>query len=204
MPPRFPDPAVSLAELIRMACVLEAAARKPGNVHPGAAFADVCHADFVRSAEAAAPILAEAGRLGVGRAVLQSVEATIAAVGCNTNLGIILLIAPLAAVPREKPLTEGIGPVLAGTTVEDSRQVYRAIRLARPGGLGRAEREDVAEEPTLPLVEVMRLAAGRDRIAAQYANDFADVLGRGVDPAGQQVNQRLGQVTAARSSRAPR
>jgi triphosphoribosyl-dephospho-CoA synthase len=170
-----------LSESIRSACVLEATARKPGNVHPQAAFADVCHADFVRSADVVAPVLARAGETGVGQAVLDSVEATISVVGRNTNLGIVLLLAPLAAVPAEELLRHGIHGVLDRTTVADSRLVYRAIRRASPGGLGRAPREDVAGEPTRTLVEVMRLAADRDRIAQQYANGFQDVLQFGVE-----------------------
>lgn len=175
------SPREQLADWIRTACVLEATARKPGNVHPEAAFADASHAEFVRSAEVIAPILARTDDLGVGAAILESVEATMAAVGKNTNLGIILLLAPLAAVPSQRKLQDGIGDVLARTTVSDSQQVYRAIRRAHPGGLGSANQEDVADEPTLPLVDVMRLAAERDRIARQYANGFADVLGFGVE-----------------------
>ncbi len=82
----------------------------------------------------------------------------------NVNLGIILLLAPLAAVPRGRPLAEGVAGVLDRTTLEDARLAYQAIRLANPGGLGRSpEGEDVADEPTGTLLEVMRLAEGRDR-----------------------------------------
>jgi triphosphoribosyl-dephospho-CoA synthase len=62
--------------------------------------------------------------------------------------------------------------VLEETTVEDAREVYAAIRLAAPGGLGRVEEEDISGEPTKTLLEVMRLAAGRDTIAREYATDF--------------------------------
>ena len=69
-----------------------------------------------------------------------------------------------------------IGGVLAALTREDARFVFKAIRLANPGGLGRVESEDVAAEPSVTLLEAMRLAANRDRIAEQYANNFATVL----------------------------
>jgi len=62
--------------------------------------------------------------------------------------------------------------VLDATTVDDARDVYAAIRLASPGGLGRAETQDVADEPTMSLLEVMRLAAHRDGIAREYATTF--------------------------------
>lgn len=170
----------SLPKVIRQACVLEASAAKPGNVHPRASFPNLTFDDFVRSAEAAAPVLAHAAELGVGRAVFQAIEATRAVVSSNTNLGIVLLIAPLAAVPSDRPLRDGIGDVLNRLTREDAAWVYRAIRLAQPGGLGKADEQDVANEPTGTLREVMALAAHRDGVAAQYANNFAWVLQEGL------------------------
>jgi len=168
---------LAVAEAVRRACVLEVGAPKAGNVHRGARFDDVTWLDFVRSAEAVAPVLADTGRLGVGWAILDSVNATQSAAGRNTNLGIILLLAPLCAVPVNVPLTDGIAPVLAGLTVEDAALAFAAIRAAKPGGIGRAEREDVHSAPRVSLLDAMRLAANRDAIARQYANGFADVLG---------------------------
>jgi triphosphoribosyl-dephospho-CoA synthase len=56
--------------------------------------------------------------------------------------------------------------------VDDARDVYAAIRLANPGGLGEADSQDVAEEPTVTLLEAMRLAAERDGIAREYSTAF--------------------------------
>jgi triphosphoribosyl-dephospho-CoA synthase len=159
-----------------LACLLEATARKPGNVHPEASFRDLTYADFVRSAHLIRPSFERAGEWGVGRIVRDAVERTRREVGTNTNLGILLLLAPLASVPAGVTIAGGIGGVLAGLTREDARLVYEAIRMANPGGLGRVENEDVAAEPTVTLLEAMRLAADRDRIAEQYANNFATVL----------------------------
>lgn len=159
-----------------LACLLEATARKPGNVHPEAAFRDLTYADFVRSAHLIGPAFEHAGEWSVGRIVLDAVERTRRDVGTNTNLGIVLLLAPLASVPAGVTIADGIGDVLAGLTREDARLVYEAIRLANPGGLGRVANEDVAAEPSVTLLEAMRLAGDRDRIAEQYANNFATVL----------------------------
>jgi triphosphoribosyl-dephospho-CoA synthase len=142
-----------------LACLLEATARKPGNVHPGASFADLTYADFVRSAHLIGPSFEQAREWSVGRIVLDAVERTQRAVGRNTNLGILLLLAPLASVPHGVALRDGIGGVLAGLTREDAALVYEAIRLVNPGGLGRVESEDVAETPSVTLLEAMRLAA---------------------------------------------
>ena len=169
-----------LEHWIRSACLLEATARKPGNVHPGASFADLTYDDFVKSANAIAPILAQARERGVGQAILDASLATREQVGRNTNLGIILLLAPLAAAEPGIKLRDGIAGVLAALGVEDSKLVYRAIAAAQPGGMGRVEDEDLANEPRSALVEVMRLAAGRDMIARQYATDFDLILNAGM------------------------
>ncbi|MBI5761009.1 MAG: triphosphoribosyl-dephospho-CoA synthase [Planctomycetales bacterium] len=170
-----------LSLLIRTACVLEASARKLGNVHPLASFPDLCYEDFLNAAEAASPVLARSRELGVGRAVLDAVVATRERTSSNVNLGIILLLAPLAAVPPGVPLRDGIRDVLARLTNDDARLVYEAIRLAQPGGLGRVDREDVSTEPTGTLLDVMRLAADRDLIAKQYAMEFSLVVNDGVE-----------------------
>ena len=163
---------MTLCEQLEFACLMEATACKPGNVHPAAAFDDLTYADFTRAAQAIAEPLSQAGHVGVGRAALNAVQATRAVVATNVNLGIVLLLAPLAAVPLNVPLCSGICRVLTQTTVEDSVDVYAAIRLARPGGLGTVDSEDVNERPSLTLRDVMALAAERDLIAAQYATNL--------------------------------
>lgn len=169
-----------LEDQIRAACILEATARKPGNVHPLRSFPDLTYQDFIESADAVAPILSRTGEIGVGRAVRDAIAATRERIGRNTNLGIVLLIAPLAAVPRGVRLIDGIESVLAGLTRHDANLVYEAIRLAQPGGMGKVDDQDVSAPPTQSLVEVMRLAADRDLIARQYAENFSIVLDVGL------------------------
>jgi triphosphoribosyl-dephospho-CoA synthase len=162
------------------ACRAELDALKPGNVHVHAAGHGMEVDDFRRSAEASAGPIADP-KQSVGARILAAVEATRAACGQNTNLGILLLSAPLAAAAQGGgDLAASLARVLAGLTVADARLAYRAIRLAAPGGLGRSDRHDVAEEPRVTLLEAMRAAAARDRIAWQYANGFADILELGV------------------------
>ena len=163
----------------QVACLWEATARKPGNVHRFSDFADTTYLDFALSAAASAPVLASAAGRPVGATVLECVRATRAVTGSNTNLGMVLLLAPLAAVPAGEGLRAGVARVLAGLTVEDARLAYQAIRLARPGGLGQAPEQDVAAEPTETLRQVMARAAQRDSIARQYAESFALVFDDG-------------------------
>ncbi|MFO1004174.1 MAG: triphosphoribosyl-dephospho-CoA synthase [Planctomycetaceae bacterium] len=169
-----------ISQWVRVACEREVQSPKPGNVSPGNDFADATVADFLASADAIAPVMAMASERPLGRTILDSVEATRRVVGHNTNLGIILLIAPLAAVPASKSLSEGIGDILKCSSVDDSIAVYEAIRRAQPAGLGEVKDQDLQQTPTQNLVECMRLAADRDLIAAQYANGFRQVLGNGL------------------------
>ncbi|WP_437190820.1 triphosphoribosyl-dephospho-CoA synthase [Planctomicrobium sp. SH527] len=168
-----------LAGQIQAACILECSARKPGNVHPSASFSDVSYLDFVRSAEAIAPILASASQTSIGQSIRDAVVATQQAVGSNTNLGMILLLAPLAAIPDQVRTKDGIARVLAQLDSNDANLVYSAISLAKPGGLGTVQEEDVSAPPAISLIEAMRLASDRDLVARQYANQFNDVLGFG-------------------------
>ena len=169
-----------LADWIRMACLLEASAPKPGNVHPGAASADLTFADFVRSAEVVSPILARSRELGVGYAICDAVCRTHEVVGKNTNLGIILLLAPLAAVPTGTPLRRGISSVLSHLTQIDAQWAYQAIRTAAPGSMGTVPQQDVSQRPSVTLLDAMRLAVDRDGVARQYATDFHDVFSVGI------------------------
>jgi triphosphoribosyl-dephospho-CoA synthase len=155
---------------------MEATARKPGNVHRGADFEDTHFHEYLLSAAAIAEPLNRVHPFGVGCTIREAVDATRRVVTRNTNLGMILLLAPLAAVPDTQALADGIAAVLAATTIEDARQVYQAIRLAQPGGLGKVADQDVAGEPTVTLLEVMRLAADRDMVARQYDNNFHEVF----------------------------
>jgi triphosphoribosyl-dephospho-CoA synthase len=175
---------VNVGMAAQLACLLEVSAPKPGNVSPGRHFADLRYEDFLASALAIGEPMAAAGEHGVGVTVRQAVEATAQWSRSNTNLGIVLLFAPLARAASlsasDASLPESVRAVLEATTVDDARQAYAAIRLARPGGLDRAEAQDVSDEPTMTLVEVMRLAAHRDTVASEYATGFEVTFGLAV------------------------
>lgn len=166
--------AQEVAQAAQAACLLEVSAPKPGNVHRHADFADARYEDFLLSAVAIGPAFLRAGRVSVGRTIYRAIRDTRRWVRTNTNLGIVLLLAPLAkAALQPGPLRENLSRVLAGLTVEDARLAYAAIRLARPGGLGRVAVGDVAGKAHLTLREAMALARERDAIAREYVTDFA-------------------------------
>jgi triphosphoribosyl-dephospho-CoA synthase len=164
-----------IASAAQLACLIEASAPKPGNVSPGRDFPDASYEDFLASAAAIGPALAS--ELPLGATINAAIRATGQWTRSNTNLGMVLLLAPLAraarsSAPSSLPLRDALHNVLASTTIEDAREVYAAIRLARPGGLGTVAEEDVAGEPGVALTDAMRMAADTDSIAAEYATDF--------------------------------
>jgi triphosphoribosyl-dephospho-CoA synthase len=171
-----------VAAAAQLACLLEVSAPKPGNVSLGRNFHDTRYEDFLASAVAIGPAMAAAGERPLGATIRAAVEETGRWARSNTNLGIVLLLAPLAQAARLEggSLRERIARVLAETTVMDAEETYAAIRRARPGGLGQSAAEDVAATPTVTLREAMALAAGRDTIAREYVTDFAVTFEVGV------------------------
>jgi triphosphoribosyl-dephospho-CoA synthase len=160
------------------ACRLDVLVRKPGNVSFSSSGHGMTAQHFVDSAAAAAEPLCEAAA-PVGRRIERAVAAAFAAAGCNANLGIVLLCAPLAAAAERdpgSPLHARVEAVLDALTVADAHAAYRAIAAANPGGLGHAQAEDVRAEPSVGLRAAMALAATRDTIARQYANGFLDLF----------------------------
>jgi triphosphoribosyl-dephospho-CoA synthase len=194
--PRSVTPA-EVAAAAQLACLLEVSAPKPGNVSPGRHFVDIRYEDFLASAVAIGGPLAGVGTRPLGTTIRLAIEATARWTRSNTNLGIVLMLTPLARAALEirqhaesapwgfaewqsNGLREAVRRVLDGTTVDDAREVYAAIRLAAPGGLGRVKDQDVASDPDVTLVEAMRLAAHRDGVAREYATAFETTFEAGV------------------------
>lgn len=167
------------------ACRLDVETAKPGNVSVASAGHGMTSTQFIESATAAANALFNRGA-AIGPRIFDAVTLTRARVACNTNLGIVLLVAPLAAALESTPAPHDAAhaaawqrateAALAALDIDDARAAYRAIALANPGGLGDAPEQTVHAEPTVSLREAMALAAARDSIARQYAEGFRDVF----------------------------
>jgi triphosphoribosyl-dephospho-CoA synthase len=171
-----------VAACYREACRYDVLAAKPGNVSVESSGHGMEARDFLASAQSS--VLPLCGRVrGVGAAAREAIAATWAAVGCNTNLGIVLLAAPLAQAalrPLAGDLRARLAQVLGALDVADAVEAYAAIRQACPAGLGQVAAGDVAAAPTLDLRAAMALAAERDRIAWNYVHDYADVFELGL------------------------
>jgi triphosphoribosyl-dephospho-CoA synthase len=188
------DPA-AVAFIVHEACLAELRAFKPGNVSFASAGHGMGARDFVASADAMAGVLT-APAACVGERILRAVKATRSVVPFNTNLGIILLCAPLAQAAlldlADRSLRLRLRRVLDALDVRDAELAYQAIRLAEPGGLGRVENHDISGQPRITLLEAMWEARQRDRIAAQYATCYFDVIETGF-PIARRAMQRHGR-----------
>lgn len=169
-----------IAAAYEAACRQEIEALKPGNVHLFADGHRMSTGQFLDSARVSAIPLTDPG-LPVGRRILEAVRATRAAVSTNTNLGILLLSAPIArAAEMDGDIGKNLATVLQSMTMDDARAVFEAIVLAAPGGLGSADTHDVRDAPAAPLLDAMREASERDMIARQYVTAFKDIFDIGL------------------------
>lgn len=184
------------------ACGLDVAVRKPGNVSFASGGHDMVAQQFLTSARVSAPALCEPGA-APGARLEAAVAATRAAVGCNTNLGILLLAMPLVCAAERagerscRSLRSALKGCLQALDLADAAAAYRAIALANPGGLGAADEEDVSRPPTVGLRAAMALAADRDLIARQYAEDYRLVFEFGLDAFQAPVAATLAQRVQA-------
>ena len=182
-----PSSPSSLEQAFIRACTLDVTTLKPGNVSEDAPGHRMTAAQFIASAAAAAPLLCLAGA-PVGQRIRGAVEATLRVAGCNTNLGIVLLCAPISAAAQtlaadadvEQSLRRRLREVVTSLTVADADEAFRAIALANPGGLGTVAEHDVHAAAAIDLRAAMSLAASGDMVAQQYANDFADLFETGL------------------------
>jgi len=171
---------------VQLACLLEVSAAKPGNVTPAHDFADMTYADLVRSALALGPVFGRrrARARGVGELIADGVEATARVARANTNLGIVLLFAPLVRAAATRRPDEGLRAAtertLAQLDVDDAAAAFAAIARARPGGLGDAPEHDVRAPARISLRAAMAAAAHRDSIASEYATGYVIVFDTGL------------------------
>lgn len=195
------------ADAVRWACLLEATAPKPGNVSPGRDFSDLRYQDFVVAAELTADAF-ESERDSFSRSILAASESIASRLATNVNLGILLLLAPLAQVDQsaERRLSRStwqaeVSRLLSGCDDSDCQRVYRAIAVSKPGGMGQVEHGDVSEPPTMGLIDAMKLAQDRDSIARNYANGFQSLFHETV-PIVQHAIETRGDVLAGISEAA--
>ena len=181
------------------ACHSELEALKVGNVHIYGHGHQMTVQHFVASADCAAPFIGDT-TLSVGERIRASIEATHAEVGSNTNLGIVLLAAPIAAATqstmyqRQGCLRPALRDVLVNLSQQDAVDAYAAICMAYEPHLGTREQHDVRDAPTITLYQAMQHAQDNDIIARQYATAFEDVYAQGVALLNKNKHRPLGDT----------
>ncbi|MHA1243934.1 MAG: triphosphoribosyl-dephospho-CoA synthase [Candidatus Heimdallarchaeota archaeon] len=217
----LPDNIKRLTNYIRMcgelACLLEVSATpKPGNVHRFRDFEDTKYEDFLAASVAFGKHLEELSMKGLqlkerkiswnqitlGKNIYEAIkESDFFHLGGNTNLGIILLLAPLSIAAgmsiKEKNddficdimlLQNNVIEVMINSTVDDAINVSNGIAYISPGGLGNVEKFDVTnpdlreelEANNTSLVKLMGECKDRDNICFELALGFPITFGKGI------------------------
>ncbi len=195
-----------VSECLQLAMLLEVSAYpKPGNVHRTADFSDTRYEHFLASAVVVGRFFRKAAERGVliglgelepkkvelGKIIKDAVEKVSSWIsGGNTILGTIILLSPLAVaagtnlIKEEKfhieSLRQNLRLVVEATTPVDAVNLYEAVQLARPGGLGKVPELDVNDpsskkeilERRISLFEIFRIASKYDSVAAEWINNY--------------------------------
>lgn len=200
------DNADRVSECLQLAVLLEVSAHpKPGNVHRTADFQETRYEHFLASAVGLMPSFKGAARKGVlasqgkisadkleiGKIIKDAVEHVRTwQSGGNTLLGVIILLTPMAFAAgkalTEKPfsvskLRENIKLAVESTTPMDAVNVYDAISIAEPSGLGKAPRLDVADPSSkrkilnenVTLLDVFKISSSWDSISSEWVKNYS-------------------------------
>lgn len=171
-----------LIEAYKYACECDVKAFKPGNVSIYSEGYNKSVNDFILSAQVSSiPITNPLHTLG--ERIYYAISATRKHVSCNTNLGIVLLCAPLIEAAyqslyqkKKQNLRDALQTVLNNTSQADAEWVFKAIALANPTGLGKSIHQDIHKNPNVSLLQAMVIAGYRDQIARQYTINFKDIF----------------------------
>ena len=194
-----------VSRCLELAILLEVSAYpKPGNVHRTADFRETRYEHFLASAVVVAPrfkhaaergIQVSTGKIGpvdvgIGKVIKEAVKSvSLWQRGGNTLLGSIVLLSPVAVaagmvLAKEKfsisKLRENVKVVIESSTPMDAIDVYDAILIAKPGGLGKAPKLDVTDpaskqkilDDQVTLFEVFKIASEYDSIASEWVNNY--------------------------------
>jgi len=107
--------------------------------------------------------------------ILSAIERTNLVTKTNTNLGIVLLVCPLAKlIQRGAAITPpNIAAEIETLTGAESRAIYQAIAKAKAGGLASVDKHDVNDADGAPdkLIDAMEQSRERDmRVGARENN----------------------------------
>ena len=186
--------------------LLEVIVSKPGNVTPTASFEGTRIEHFLASAVAAELSFEKAASrgitvsenklcvsdVGIGQIIKEcAVDINTWQKGGNTLLGTVILFVPIAVAAgmtqtvenftfNFSRLRENLRLAVESTTAEDSVNLYEAIDLASPSGLGDAPVLSVTDPDSkatllkddISLFEVFKIASSYDDICSEWVNNY--------------------------------
>ena len=223
------ETAEHVSRCLELAILLEVSAYpKPGNVHRTADFRETRYEHFLASAVAVAPhfkhaaergIQVSTGKIGpadvgIGKVIKDAVKSvSLWQRGGNTLLGSIVLLSPIAVaagmvLAKEKfsitKLRENVKVVIESSTPMDAIDVYDAILIAKPSGLGEAPKLDVTDPASkqkilndqVTLFEVFKIASEYDSIASEWVNNYPITFDLGYPYFTQQLEEMRDVNTA--------
>lgn len=151
---------------------------KPGNVNLLSPHKDTKAQDYLDSATLSSKELFNQNH-SLGKRILESVKVTRSQVNVNTNLGIILLCAPVIQSYIDfnaLDLRDCIKKTLSATSVKDTHDLCAAINISSPGGLGDSDMYDTVSYPNASIKQIMDYSREYDRISYQYSHNFTDIF----------------------------
>ncbi len=163
------------------ACKLDAFSIKPGNVFINNPAYGMTHTDFLRSSIACSEIICQKN-LDIGIKTYECVKSSIDLVGCNTNLGIILLCVPIVQAlfidNNHRFSQNNLKYVIQSIDRKQTKYIYEAINLAKAGGMGKKDIYDLndSKNKDFTLLEAMKYASTYDYIANEYCNNFDNII----------------------------
>jgi len=198
------ETAEHVSRCLELAILLEVSAYpKPGNIHRTADFQETRYEHFLASAVAVAPHFKHAAEqgikvsegkikptdVGIGTIIKDAVKSvSLWQSDGNTLLGAIILLSPIAVaagmLAEEKfspsKLRKTMKVIVESSTPMDAVNVYDAIQIAKPSGLGRAPKLDVTDpvskqkilDEQVTLLEVFKIASAYDSIASEWVNNY--------------------------------
>lgn len=185
-----------IAKIAQLSSVLEVSGYpKPGNVHRTRDFDDMVFEDFLISGIAIGDSIRDAANhaskinssisfkdSNLGKYILESVKETDKWIANNTNLGIIMLITPIAMSAAISDnlnhLKDNINNLIINTTVIDAIALYNAISIADAGGMGEQDNFDVNSddsineltENNLNIFDVLKISSPWDNLAKELTS----------------------------------
>ena len=189
---------IILKKQIKFVCDTEIKSLKPGNVHKYSKGHGMNIKDFLKSSLIISKCLTK-NNLDLGKKILVSVNEIQNKIKKNTNLGIILMLSPIATIVQKEgviskeELLKKIKSLIKKQNIKNSIPIFKAISLTSPGGLGFSKKYDVNEPSNTNLYKAMEFAKEKDLIARQYCNGFKDIYKIGI-PAYKIFYNKWGKV----------